>query len=547
MIKPSERIVPPYVCDAGRSRAIHDTLGPLLGEVRGAVGADFGVAVYRPVDPSATPRVLAHSATTPADALLPNEPLLLSRPVFRRQPALLTDVRIDSAVRDFHVRLSSAVAVPWRDQFGAGVLLLGNAARALPPSAADLPARRRDAASAVRALRRAREEGSTRLWGDLHHALRCVAESTASSENAGAALAAILAAARDLFGSQVAYLSIPGHDEETFVFDQTLDIRTSEFRHLEISLGQGLGGMARALGRPVRSLDYAHDDRLRAAPVAETALEGIVSAMAAPLVVDERIRGVIYVGNRYLCPFSETDESLLTEFAGYAALGLKRRMVDEYRTGVIQRQEREQLAYEVHDSVVRGLLQIGFEAEQAGQASQDAGLRKRMAVIGLAAEQCMEMLRGQLSLMTGDRSHGQPSSSDEVLEQMLTVQRGHGVVRTSEITGSRRNAAVPAPVARALVRVGQEALINAEIHSGCRQEHVVLDVGDRASTLTVADDGGGLDPTALDQVLAPGSPHLGFRAMRAAAAQVGGTLAVEAAPQGGLLVRAVIPHDRGCT
>lgn len=530
-----------YVCDAGRSAAIHDALGPLIADVRGLLGADTGLVVYRPS--SGQPLLLASDLD--GEPLLPNEPLRLDAGLSTRRVEVLTDLEVRSALRDRVVRLSSAIAVPWRDAFGSGSLIVGNTAGTFDPAAVDLRLCQRDVRGMPAALRRARQAGDTLVRGDLDQALRHVAESTATCTDAGTVLASVLVAARNLFGCQVAYLSIPEYDGATFTFDQTLDIQTPEFRHLRIKHGQGLGGLARELGSSVRSLDYAQDQRLHAAPVTETAHEGIVSAMAAPLLVDEEIKGVIYVGNRHLKPFTETDETLLTEFAGYAALGLKRRMVDEYRDSVIARQERERLAYDMHDSVVRGLLRIGFEAEEARHHCADDALRRRMAVIGNAAEECMGMLRDQLSVLTGDAEYGRPSTGAEVLAHIAAVRRAPGIERSVELTGPCRDAAISPPVAKTLIHVGQEALTNAEIHAGCSRERVTLMIDDGFVELGVADDGGGLDPAALDQVLAPASPHLGFRSMRAAVAQAGGRLTVEAAaPEGGLRVRAVLPRGR---
>ena len=534
-----------YAWDAGRSTAIHDALGPLVADIRSLLGAGTGLVVYEPS--SGPPLLLASDVTDDSadDPLLPNEPLRLPPGFPHGRLEVLSDLEIHSALRDRVVKLGSAVAVPWRDAFGTGSLVVGNTAGAFAPEAADLRSCRRDAVRRVRAaLRGARQAGGTLIENDLNQALRHIAESAASSPDAGTVLASVLVAARNLFDCEVAYLSIPEYDGVTFAFDQVLNIQTPAFRHLRIKHGQGLGGLARELRSSVRSLDYARDPRLRAAPVDETAREGIVSAMAAPLLVDDQIKGVVYVGNRHLKPFTETDETLLAEFAGYSSLGLKRREVDEYRDSVVQRKERERLAHDLHDSVVRGLLRIGFEAEAAQHNCQDDALRRRMAVIGSAAEECMGMLRHHLSVLIGDAEYGQPSTGAEVLGQIASVRRGPGIDRTTELCGPCPDALIPPPAAKALIHVGQEALTNAEIHSGCRRAHTALEIDAESFELRVADDGGGLDPTALDQVLAPTSPHLGFRSMRTAVTRLGGRLTVESGTLGGLQVRAVLPRGR---
>ena len=45
-------------------------------------------------------------------------------------------------------------------------------------------------------------------------------------------------------------------------------------------------------------MNYAQDTRLLAAPVTETQDEGILSAVAAPLVRAQDVHGVLYVGSR---------------------------------------------------------------------------------------------------------------------------------------------------------------------------------------------------------------------------------------------------------
>lgn len=536
MTRSTEGVRADYLWDAGQSRSIAEALDPVLAEIREVLGADAAMVVYRPNPAAGDALVLAASTAGAVDPLLPNEPLVFGDVLPRNRPQVLVDLDVASTVRELRLRLHSAVTVPWRDAFGAGTVIVGNLARPLPPaSEAQLQARCTRRVSA--AVRCGRRDGARRMGADLRAALSEVADATASSDDAGSALAAILVSARDLFGSEVAYLSLPEYDTDTFTFDQVLGIRTAQFRHLRVDLGQGLGGLARSVRRPVRSLDYASDARLHAAPVAETVREGIVSAMAAPLLLDEQVRAVLYIGDRYLHPFTQTDEDLLREFAGYATLGLKRRAVEQHRSAVVARQERERLAFAVHDNVVRRLLEIGFEAEAAAQRG-DEDLRRRMAVIGSAAEQCMGALRGQLTVLTGEH---RTRRAAQVLEEITDVQRAAGVHRTSELVGARPDDLVAGAVAAALVRIGQEALVNAEIHSGCTHEHVVLDLTAGSAALTVEDDGCGLDADALDLVLVGAEPHLGVRGMRAAATRAGGHLTVGPSPRGGLALRATIP------
>jgi signal transduction histidine kinase len=287
----------------------------------------------------------------------------------------------------------------------------------------------------------------------------------------------------------------------------------------------------------VRSLNYARDSRLHAAPVAETAREGIVSAMATPIVVDEEVQAVLYVGDRSLRPFSETDEEVLGEFAEYATLGLKRRATEAYRRDVLRRQEQERLAYDLHDTAVRGLLEIGFAAEQVREAPGcDPDVQAGLASIAAAAEQCMDALRGRLDLLIQGGSHRTASAVlEEIAEASLRPDTEH------RFTVHGPDMVLPDAVADALVRIGQEALVNVDLHAGCAAE-IGLETAADEWVLSVCDTGraSGGEPAAD-----PDRTHLGLRAMQRAAGRVHGHVERFSPPGGGFVVRATVPTRAG--
>ena len=438
-----------YLLDAGRSHTIAAALQPVLGEIRGLLDSSVALVGYHPRTAGAGAELLMLAADAPglAEPPLPNESFRVGGLPARLRPAVVSDLVIASSVRPYRLLLRSALVAPWTDPHGDGVVIVGRTAAepVLPEPATDVIRR----CGAVRGkVASARRRGAVEINRDLQRAMKDVAGATVECTDAGEALTSLIVSARRLFGSEVAYLSLPEHDVETFTFDQMLGIHTPDFRHLRMREGQGLGGRARSLRRPVRSLNYARDTRLHAAPVAETAHEGIVSAMATPILVDHEVQAVLYVGDRHLRTFSETDEEVLGEFAEYATLGLKRRATEAYRRDVLRRQEQERLAYDLHDTAVRGLLEIGFVAEQVREAPGDPDARAGLASIAAAAERCMEALRGRLDLLVqrgGDRTAS--AVLDEIAEASLRPEAGH---RT---TVRCPDAVLPDAVADALVRI----------------------------------------------------------------------------------------------
>lgn len=114
-------------------------------------------------------------------------------------------------------------------------------------------------------------------------------------------------------------------------------------------------------------------------------------------------------------------------------------------------------------------------------------------------------------------------------------------LKADGIDGSLNVAGVPAPlpaaVEEALFKLAQEAVNNARKHSRGSAVMVTLRFASRAVTLVVQDNGVGLPPGAEGGV--PG--HFGLPGMQERVAALGGTLALVAGDEGGLIVRATIP------
>lgn len=526
-----------YLLDAGRSRTIGAALQPVLAEVRGLVGASVGLVGYWPHTRDASLLMLAVDAPDLADPPLPNESFQLGSVPSLGQPSVLTDLTLSSTLRPLGLMLRSALVVPWADPHGKGIVIVGQTGATPVMSETATNVVRHLSTSVRKTVSTGRRQGAVEINRDLQQAMKEVAAAAVERFDVGETLSTLLGSARRLFDSDVAYLSLPEHDNETFTFDQMLGIHTSDFRHLRIREGQGLGGLSRSRRQPVRSPNYARDSRLHAAPVTETAREGIVSAMATPVVVDEEVQAVLYVGDRKLRPFSETDEDVLGEFADYATLGLKRRTTEAYRRDVLRRQEQERLAYDLHDTAVRGLLEIGFTAEQGCEtAGGDTDVRANLASIAAAAERCMEALRGRLDELLDSASERTASEVlEEIAEASLQPDAGHRFL----VHGS--DSMLPDAVADALVRIGQEALVNVDLHAG-NSAAVGLEVTADEGVLTVADAGPGASTNPADSTESPEHSHLGLRAMQRAADRVHGQVERRSPPgPGGFLVRATVP------
>jgi two-component system, NarL family, sensor kinase len=133
-------------------------------------------------------------------------------------------------------------------------------------------------------------------------------------------------------------------------------------------------------------------------------------------------------------------------------------------------------------------------------------------------------------------------SVGEIVESIRSVHWRESVSSTIELRHTSPSTRLPYDVANAAIRIANEAVENAQMHSNCEQLRVSLDVTSDAVTLIVSDDGEGMSPDEVERYLCQDSRHMGLRGMRMAAKDVGGRLSVSSSDQGGLIVEAVLPH-----
>jgi signal transduction histidine kinase len=89
-----------------------------------------------------------------------------------------------------------------------------------------------------------------------------------------------------------------------------------------------------------------------------------------------------------------------------------------------------------------------------------------------------------------------------------------------------------------LLRVIQEAMTNCRKHSGAHLLKVGVAMDGSRATITISDDGKGFDPGRIEH---EGGGHFGLVFMRERMEQIGGTLTMDAIPEGGTLLKLNLP------
>ncbi|SDO51691.1 GAF modulated transcriptional regulator, LuxR family [Actinacidiphila guanduensis] len=86
----------------------------------------------------------------------------------------------------------------------------------------------------------------------------------------------------------------PGYGARQFRISELSGTGTESLRGLTITSGNGLGGKTLALGRPYAVTDYRSSRAISHEYDAAVASEGLRSVLAVPVVVQRRVRGVLY-------------------------------------------------------------------------------------------------------------------------------------------------------------------------------------------------------------------------------------------------------------
>lgn len=185
-------------------------------------------------------------------------------------------------------------------------------------------------------------------------------------------------------------------------------------------------------------------------------------------------------------------------------------------------QERERIVREMHDGIggqlmtaLRGVERGAFSPDKVAELLQESLDDLRLIIDASAATSQL------LPALAGWRSRWDPRLEALGIELQWQVDEALG-----------RQSLTPTVVLQ-LMRILQEAVINAVKHAQARTVQVTAALQDAQLQLSVVDDGVGL---RADGVSAGGAGRHGLRSMQARAQAIGAELSIGAAPGGGTAV-----------
>lgn len=145
-------------------------------------------------------------------------------------------------------------------------------------------------------------------------------------------LQAIVRRARQLVGSDIAYLSAADEEHGDFYVRTTEGVISQDFGRIRVPRNIGVCGSVARTRRPFYSSNYSADRNFDHDTGIDRAIsgEGIISILGIPLELEAYVMGVLFVGDRYVRTYTPQERSVLSSLGTFAALAIENaRLLEE--------------------------------------------------------------------------------------------------------------------------------------------------------------------------------------------------------------------------
>lgn len=291
--------------------------------------------------------------------------------------------------------------------------------------------------------------------------------------------------------------------------------------------GEGIAGVVAETRRPVIVADVREDSRFRDPERARR--EGLCSLLGVPLVVRDRVRGVLRCYTQEPHAFSDTEVALLSTLANQTALAIENAHLS-VRAAVVQ-----EMHHRVKNNLQTVAMLLRLQMSDPKAAAARPALQESINRI-LSIAEVHEILAGASLGMVDVRALAERVSR-AVSRNMLRPDQRVAI----SVGGDAPS--LPSQPATSLALAVAELVQNSLEHGldGRNAGHIHIDICDMpaAVTLVVTDDGRGLPPDFDAAVQA----NLGIQIIRTLIEEdLGGTFRYAAGASGGAAATLTIPR-----
>jgi signal transduction histidine kinase/ligand-binding sensor domain-containing protein len=203
--------------------------------------------------------------------------------------------------------------------------------------------------------------------------------------------------------------------------------------------------------------------------------------------------------------------------------------------------ERVRVSRELHDTLLQSLVGVALEFDVIARSLESSPASARDRVVKMR-ERVEEYIREARRSIWSLRSPALETRDlvEALRESGERAAAGQPVAFEFSVSGTPRR--YSANLEHQLLRIGQEAVVNAVRHSKAHTVTMNLQFDQDEVALRVEDDGAGFSPGSSDDGT---TDHYGMTTMRERAQQVGGRISIRSEPNAGTVIEAVVPASAG--
>ena len=255
------------------------------------------------------------------------------------------------------------------------------------------------------------------------------------------------------------------------------------------------------------------------------------AAMIAPLAAAGTVQGLLVIAHEPGGAGFDgaVDVSMLTTFAGQAALALERARAQDEREMLVVLEDRERIARDLHDVVIQRLFATGLQLQSTSRLVVRPEVAGR---IDSAVDDLDSTIRDIRSAIFELRSPVAATLRADIRATVDAAAASLGF-RPELVLDGPIDSAVPDAVRPDLVAVLREALSNVVKHARATRVTVRIAVEAARLRMTVTDDGVGV-PSEVDE-------RSGLLNIRERAARHGGSVELTGGEPSGIAIDWVVP------
>ncbi|HEV3154308.1 MAG TPA: histidine kinase [Candidatus Baltobacteraceae bacterium] len=346
-----------------------------------------------------------------------------------------------------------------------------------------------------------------------------------------AVLESTVAALTD-FGFHAAWIAQPGQSGAIILNSSRLNAAVTG---LVIRPGTGLGGRVLARGVVEWVDNYLKDDSIVHCSDYDDHVqrETIRGMIATPILGPDGLpMGVLYAGLRDDVTFGAQAAGIVKHVAEKTAHSLLIAERARYAADVAVYEERQRMAFELHDSIGAMLFAIGARVRGLSeQPGVDAGIREKLSALEQQAGEATAVLRESLRALCIPAEQQAFGSALSAACRFFEVRSG----LTAELVILDVLPSIPDANFKMLLSAAKEGLLNVEKHAHASRVVVTVGLVRNGAALTVTDDGKGLEGQTS------GGRGFGLDALSQAFTERGGQLTLSENGEGGCSFRAWLP------